>query len=340
MAGLLNDPAVPQEKTRLTNLDALRVFAALGVCLYHFNWYDGSLVSQLFTFGYLGVNVFFCISGYITPLVLVWSKFSYRDSGRFLVSRFFRLYPAFAVIALIEIIFYACGNPLFGYGQHLEDITWSRTLANYLLYADFVGEKWYVPVFWTLGVEAQFVVAILLCFPLLVHARSWVRVGLVLVWALAPLTVDKGPSILSYTALYAMGMAVFLKLHKSLPAWLLAILLGCAFYGHYAAVSTRAAWTALATAVAVAYLPQMTRQWSDYLKIDYLGKLSYSFFLIHITFGGAVMTHMKNLPASWPYQLPGVVLATLVSVGAAALFHRWIENPCHNYARRLKSQKS
>ncbi|MCP5534925.1 MAG: acyltransferase [Akkermansiaceae bacterium] len=330
---------MPREKTRLANLDALRILAALGVCLYHFNWYDDSAVSWLFTFGYLGVNVFFCISGYITPLVLVWSKFSYRDSGRFLVSRFFRLYPAFAMIALLEIIFYACGNPLFGYGQHLEDITWSRTLANYLLYADFVGERWYVPVFWTLGVEAQFVVAILMCFPLLVHPKPAVRIGVVLLWALAPLTVDKGPTILSYTALYAMGMAVFLKQHKSLSVWVLGVLLACAFYGHYTAVSTRAAWTALGTALIVAYLPQLTVKWTEKLKIDYLGKLSYSFFLIHITLGGAVLTHTKHFPATWLYQLPAVILATAFSAFAAALFHRWIENPCHNYARSLKSKK-
>lgn len=329
---------MPREKIRFSNLDALRILAALGVCLYHLNWYDGSVISRLFTYGYLGVNVFFCISGYITPLVLVWSKFRYRDSGRFLASRFFRLYPAFAIIALLEIVFYAWGNPLFGYGQHLENITWSRTLANYLLYADFVGERWYVPVFWTLGVEAQFVVAILLCYPLLVHSRPAVRVLVVFFWALAPLCLDKGPSILSYGALYAMGMAVFLKRHQSLPAWLFGVLLACAFYGHYAAVSTRAAWAALGTAVIVAYVPQMTRRWTQTLSIGYLGKLSYSFFLIHITFGGAVMSHLKFFPSIWPYQLPGILLATVVAGFASALFYRWIESPLHNYARRLKAK--
>ncbi|MBT8036359.1 MAG: acyltransferase [Verrucomicrobiae bacterium] len=327
-----------QEKTRFFNLDVLRVLAALGVCFYHFNWYDRSALSELFAFGYLGVNVFFCISGYITPLVLMWSNFSYRDTGRFLLSRLFRLYPAFAIIALIEIIFYACGNPVFGYGQHLEDITWSRTLANYLLYADFVGEAWYVPVFWTLGVEAQFVVALLVCYPLLAHRKSTVRVLVVLVWALAPLCVDKGATILSYGALYAMGMAVFLKMHRSLPAWLFVGLLACAFYGHYAAVSSRAAWTAMATALMVAYVPQMSASWAQWLKIGYLGKLSYSFFLMHITFGGAVMSHLKYFPPTWPYQLPGAVLATLLAGFASALFYRWVESPFHDYARKMKAQ--
>lgn len=333
------DQTMAQEKTRLSNLDALRVLAAFGVCMFHLNWYDDSGLSWLLVFGYLGVNVFFCISGYITPLVLQWSKFTYPDTGKFLLSRFVRLYPAFAVMALIEIFIFACGSPIMGYGQHLDQITWSRTLANFFLYADFVGEKWYVAVFWTLGVEAQFVLAILLVFPLLSHSKQWVRVAVVLAWALAPLTVDKGPSILTYMALYGMGMAVYLKLHKSLPEWVFLILLGLAFRSQYVAVSHNAAWTALGTALIVAYVPQLSEKWVKRLKIDYLGPLSYSFFLLHITFGGAVMVHFKHFPNTWIYQFPAVLLATVFSVFIAGLFHRWLEHPLHLYSRKLKAKR-
>ena len=212
-------------------------------------------------------------------------------------------------------------------------------MANFFLYADFVGEKWYVAVFWTLGVEAQFVLAILVVFPLLSHPKQWVRVAVVLAWALAPLTVDKGPSILTYMALYGMGMAVYLKLHKSLPEWVFLVLLGLAFRSQYVAVSQNAAWTALGTALIVAYVPQLSEKWVKRLKTDYLGQLSYSFFLLHITFGGAVMVHFKHFPNTWIYQFPAVLLATAFSVFIAALFHRWIEHPLHVYARKLKAKR-
>ena len=327
---------MPEERTRLSNLDLFRVLAAIGVCFYHLNWENGSAVSRVFAIGYLGVNVFFCISGYITPLVLQWSRFSYADTGKFLLSRFVRLYPAFAVIAVVEILLYYFGNPLMGYGFKPEEITWSRTLANFFLYADFVGEKWYVPVFWTLGVEAQFVLAILLVFPLLVHPRQLVRITVVLVWALLPWTVGKGPSIFSYTALYGMGMAVYLKQHKGLSQSVFLVLLGIAFVTHFKTVGDYSAYTALGTALAVAYLPQLPQGWVDRLHMDNLGALSYSFFLLHITFGGAVMVHAKILPPIWYFQLPAVLLATVISGFVAAVFHRWIENPLHNYSRRMK----
>lgn len=327
-------------KTRFSNLDAMRALAAFGVCFYHLNWEGDDAISWLFSFGYLGVNVFFAISGYITPLVLVWSKFTYPESGRFLLSRFFRLYPAFAFIALMVMLLHTFGSSLMGFGHHPEVVTWSRTLANFFLYAEFVGERWYVPVFWTLAIEAQFVFAILLFFPLLAHRKEWVRCAVVLVWALAPICVGRGNTLLSYSALYGMGMIVFLKLHKSLAWWKFLPLLGCAFYCHFRFVSQWAAWTALGTVLVIAYLPQLSQALSERLKVGYLGQLSYSFFLIHITIGGAVMGATRGLPSTWPYQFPGVLAATVASVFAAALFHHWIEHPLHVYSRTLKAKKT
>ncbi|MFK7910093.1 MAG: acyltransferase family protein [Akkermansiaceae bacterium] len=326
-----------QGKTRLPNLDALRILAALGVCMFHLNWYGESGLSSLLVLGYLGVNVFFCISGYITPLVLQWSKFTFSDTGRFLLSRFMRLYPAFAVMALIEIFIYSFGSPLMGYGQKIDEITWARTFANFFLYADFVGESWYVAVFWTLAVEAQFVIAMLVVFPLLSHSRQWIRVAVVLVWALAPLTVGNSPTLLTYAALYSMGMAAYLKHYKKLPSWIFLILLACAFCSEYLAVSGNVAWTALGTALIVTYAPQLSETWVKRLRIDHFGKLSYSFFLLHITFGGAVMVHFKHFPNAWMYQFPALLLATAFSVFVASIFHRWIEHPLHVYSRKLKA---
>lgn len=47
--------------------DALRAIAALWVCLYHFTGGVG-----IGTFGYLGVTIFFVISGYV---IAAWPRF-------------------------------------------------------------------------------------------------------------------------------------------------------------------------------------------------------------------------------------------------------------------------
>lgn len=49
----------------LDNLTGLRFYAAMWVFLYHFSVYVGELDNFIFNKGYLGVDVFFVLSGFI-----------------------------------------------------------------------------------------------------------------------------------------------------------------------------------------------------------------------------------------------------------------------------------
>ncbi|MFZ3046680.1 MAG: hypothetical protein WA151_12270, partial [Desulfatirhabdiaceae bacterium] len=61
---------------RLTHVDALRGLAALAVCLFHLTRYkpgflpEYSILKSICQYGYLGVEIFFVISGFIIPLAL------------------------------------------------------------------------------------------------------------------------------------------------------------------------------------------------------------------------------------------------------------------------------
>ena len=154
------------ERRYLPNLDFFRVIAAYFVMLYHFSWEGDDAFSTVFSYGYLGVYVFFCISGFITPLSMQWSGYKMKSWKSFLVSRFFRLYPAFAVIALIEILLYARGG-FMGYGYKLDELTVRQLICNFMWTAEFYEERWIIPVFWTLAIEAQFIILMLIVYPLM-----------------------------------------------------------------------------------------------------------------------------------------------------------------------------
>ena len=85
---------------RITTLDLLRLVAALAVVGFHYFFRgaaaDGYLnvaypsVATVAIYGYLGVNLFFLISGF----VIAWSAEG-RSWQAFAVARFARLYPGF-----------------------------------------------------------------------------------------------------------------------------------------------------------------------------------------------------------------------------------------------------
>lgn len=116
-------------------LDLLRFFAAFFVVTYHYyyfatnsiifykpdNFYK-SLIDPMFTYGYLGVQIFFVISGFI----ILHSSIG-KELGGFIKSRIIRLWPALAIgSTLAYAIFLALG--VVG---HLPNISQSNFILNF-----------------------------------------------------------------------------------------------------------------------------------------------------------------------------------------------------------------
>ena len=107
-----HNQAPPRAKHRLEVLDGIRFLAAAYVVVFHFaagdrgSWHGPSrvLFAPLFTvasYGWLGVELFFMISGFVICLS-AWGK----TIGQFAVSRFVRLYPAywFAILLTTAVV--------------------------------------------------------------------------------------------------------------------------------------------------------------------------------------------------------------------------------------------
>ena len=77
----------------IQSLRAVAVFLVLG---YHLN-------SEYFKFGYLGVDIFFVISGFIIAHIL--SKDSDINIKQFYLKRIVRIYPAMTIVIFTSIIF-------------------------------------------------------------------------------------------------------------------------------------------------------------------------------------------------------------------------------------------
>ena len=137
-------------------IDGLRAFAVLAVIINHFN-------TSILQGGFLGVDIFFVISGYVVTLSLC-SHSSYSVHGfiaRFWLRRFTRLVPALLIFVILSSIILCFFHPLpeislktglaslFG----VSNIFLLSEKTNY--FAELPENNIFIHT-WSLGVETQF----------------------------------------------------------------------------------------------------------------------------------------------------------------------------------------
>lgn len=155
----------PAQAGYRAEIDGLRAIAVLAVILFHFS-------ERILPRGFLGVDVFFVISGYVITASLY--QLPQASTGQFLAAfyarRIRRLVPALALCIGISSILICLFNPQPGLSLK-TGLTALFGLSNlYLLRAArfYFAESSELNIFtntWSLGVEEQFY----LVFPLLFH---------------------------------------------------------------------------------------------------------------------------------------------------------------------------
>ena len=148
--------------TRRTELlDYARFAAAMSVLAFHYLFAgirNGKLsslshipvVTDIAKYGYLGVEFFFMISGYV-----IYVSAKDKSPGQFVVSRAVRLYPAFCVAMLLTAsVATFWGGPKMG-------VSLGQVLVNLTMAPALFGVSPVDGVYWTLLVELTFYAAVL-----------------------------------------------------------------------------------------------------------------------------------------------------------------------------------
>ena len=184
----------------LHEIDGLRAIAVISVIINHFN-------KQLLPNGYLGVDIFFVISGY----VITSSIFSRRNSEfkdfiiSFYARRLKRLMPSLLIFIFITLLFtlFVDPYPQFSIRTGFFSLFGMSNIYLYLQSTDYFGRAAELNTFthtWSLGIEEQFY----LIFPFI----SWFS-G----FAKKKNNVSKS-LILCLSFLSFLSLALFLGLYK------------------------------------------------------------------------------------------------------------------------------
>lgn len=338
------EPTRPAAPARLQILDGLRLVAALMVVVFHLVSNPGRIwgappqevfgpLNTVFGYGWLGVELFFLISGFVICMS-AWG----RSLGEFFVSRVVRLYPAywFAVLATTAVV---TMWPLITQRLPLREIAANLTMLNGLLGLRNVDNS-----YWSLTVELVFYLLFAIVVARGVDYRRVVIFSAV--WTVAAVLASaSGNDWLKllfqpeYSPYFIAGMAMFL-MHRFGPhlllwaiigmSWLLAVE-GMAEPAHQRGVSYPVVIAMITgfflvmIAISLGKLSWIRAPW-----LVTAGALTYPLYLIHQLIGLTVIAALRDVVPAWAL-FGGLILALLL---AAWLIHRIVEKPVARWLKR------
>ena len=334
----------------LPSLTPLRGIAALFVVLVHLTSGSGDqTVPEFFLHGYLGVDLFFMLSGFVLTHVYVREflvDLSWRAVGAFLWTRVARLYPVHVFIIGVLVI-----------GHAARDISGLAVLANFLLLlvpwpvdllnppAWSLSAEWYAYLLFPFMIgrlwRCDGRIAAALCVALLVGLDALVAIGfgnlqaLTTGWsALLRALPEFIIGIMTYRAFSDRGLARHWRSDATFAAVAAALVLGAALPNGDMVV---VALFPLLLLAAVSNAGVATRLLNT-RPLRWLGDISYSVYL-----GQALAFSLVSMLATtWvgPWLgLTGLRVLTVAAILAiATLAYRAVEVPCRALLRRAPGQ--
>jgi len=367
---------------RFARVDQLRGFAATIVVLCHMSVsaYVGApnagepplpWLGLLLGFGYLGVPLFFVVSGFC----IHWPEARVRrttdarppDWRSFFARRFWRLYPPYvlSLVGAIALLALATGAwpESAGAGSLLAQLALVHTLDP----RTFLGLN---PPSWTLAVEAQLYLAYPLVFFSTRRLGPWKALAAVLAattayrLALSVVTLPPDQGKIAWElffarwfewtagALIAEWAAGNVRLPEGLASWwvtvpaiLLVIWVGEYHFWHHGIYVVREPVYGIAFALllfTVLCMPQPARPSRVALWLGGVGVWSYSLYLVHRPLQLALEPLARRLAAS-PFVVAHGIPTSLLLFAASTpvvyclgrVFYRWCEEPFMVKARAI-----
>jgi peptidoglycan/LPS O-acetylase OafA/YrhL len=341
-------PPQNDHTSRVEALDLLRLVAVLAVVLYHFGFWGPAAggipalpwLAPFAKYGFLGVPVFFIISGF----VIAYSAEG-RTAAGFAIARFSRIYPTF--ILCMTLTFLAL---LFWGPPHFQTSP-AQWLANLLIAATALGQPYMDAAYWSLVIEVVFYawVAVLIAvglFPRRIDA-------IILIWLAITfaneLTIDaplveklfladdsgffavglliyefyrgrRGPMLYSMLAL-AIGTAVFQSIHKLVR---LAPHTGGVFDDWIVAAICLVSVAIIFAATQIRRVPLPTGL------VLALGGLTYPLYLLHMQLG--YVLYYRLAPAGAVAPVVALILGMMLLSWAV---WRYLERPVQRWTREF-----
>lgn len=322
---------------QVASLDSLRGMSALAVCWFHFSansMVGAGPIRTSGAYGWLGVEVFFVISGFVIPLALLRERYSLSNYRTFLLKRLTRLYPPYlASVALgfVLLVIYSIYK-----GQPRVDLDANDLLLHLGLLNDLFGRPWINSIYWTLAIELQFYLMVGLLFPLLFSSEHWRRYVGYAAFVLPVFALPSSIFLFHFSFLFLMGILRIQYASGFLGRLeYLTLLIVCSF-GLFLVTGLVVLCAALSTVGAITFLKRRIPL------LDNLGRISYSFYLLHGSLGSLVLFLLLRftMVSSELEKLLVVLLSVFATACFATVAYYLIEHPAMRCSSGIDYRKS
>jgi peptidoglycan/LPS O-acetylase OafA/YrhL len=348
----LMEPELHRRPIRFYEIDLLRFLAALTVVFYHYTYrgfQQGHYspiaypeLGRLTRYGWLGVRLFFLISGYVVLL-----SAQGKTVRQFFLARVTRLYPAFWVACTLTFLVKRFFGPMPADGLMSPlHATFGQYVANMTMLPEFMAFPLMDEAYWSLTIELTFyfLIGLLIATKLLKHLEvvlaAWLGYA-----AVALSGIGRGgvlfPSLLfpAYAPYFVAGMLFYLLQQPKgrtplrwgllLVAYLLSVRAIVQASRRLALFFADTMSSAVSVAVltsffVIFYLVAFRKlNLNRFTWLAWLGALTYPLYLIHSDIGFIVFTRAHHLFNKY------VLLALLLGgcLLTAYLIHRFAEKP-------------
>jgi len=317
------------------------------------DWVPSS-IQTLFEYGFLGVDIFFVLSGFVITYSLIGKPIDRFFVPRFILRRSIRIDPPYWATIGLAIAFILAKNTLFS--EHREPLPSLWNVVAHVFYLQDLLEFTAISsVFWTLCLEFQFYIVFAIAAWILPKYQFSDRDELplfltffaFLVMIISPyfrFTEESMPipgTIFPYIYEFLLGILTCLYLTGRFRIGALVLVVATVFV---VTIYLKSPFHAIVPVATVLVLIGSSRGWRclRFLFTDsfqFLGKVSYSLYLTHAIVGWAFVSVLVQFLESWPSSVvTSAIFASglTISVVFSYIFYCFIEKIFIRLSKKLK----